>query len=95
MKEFFNPEPVEIEVQDKDGVKHIFKFKNMTPDDMDKLSDIAGANENKNKPGSIVRKQCSVIFGEDENFYGNFTLSVLNGAITYITEIMKNPNKEK
>ena len=91
MKEFLNPEPIEMEVQDKDGNKHIFTLRAMTPSDMDSLNEVGESlrNVENKKPGTTLRKQLVLMFGKEEDFYNNFNIKVLNNVMDYVTEQLK------
>ncbi len=92
MKEFLNPDRLEMKVHDiKDNV-HTFKLKPMTCDELDEMSslNITGPN-----PGTGIRKQMSLMFGEGEGFYTKFDTRVLTKVLLFITEEIKNPSQEK
>jgi hypothetical protein len=94
MKEFLNPEPVKISVQDKTGVNHEFTLKIITPDEMDEISKLS--NEFKESPpGTVIKKQLSVMFGKDDTFYSNFSISVLKKVLDYVNQEMINPKEQK
>jgi hypothetical protein len=92
IKEFLNPKRLEMNVHDiKDNV-HTFRLRSMTCDELDEMTkiDLAGSD-----PGTGIRKQLSMMFGENEGFYTKFDTRVLTKVLKYVTEEMTNPDPEK
>lgn len=93
MKDFLNPEKLEMKVHDiKDNV-HTFKLKSMTCDELDEMANLKIVNSDN--PGSSIRKQLSLMFGENEDFFKKFDTRVLTKVLLHITAEIKNPSQEK
>ena len=88
MQEFINPERIELKVHDvKDNV-HTFKLKPLSCNELDLMAKINMDFE----PGTAVRKQLSLMFGEGESFYTKFDTRVLTKVLKYITAEIKDPS---
>lgn len=88
MQEFLNPERIELKVHDvKDNV-HTFKLKPMTCEELDQMSKLKIDSD----PGTAIRQQLSLMFGEGEGFYTKFDTRVLTKVLKYITAEIKDPS---
>jgi hypothetical protein len=87
-KEFLNPEPVKIKVQDIKGEIHELEKKNVSLAELDKMWKAVKENDTNMKVYGI---QLAVHYGTPENFWNNFSARVLKDLLKETNEAMSDP----
>ncbi len=95
MKEFFEPQPIEIKIKKLDGSEVILKLERITSEMLKKINNIGNRESGDILEEELSLVEMSIFFGGKPEDYKDYDIRIINNVISYISGEIGNPTEEQ